>query len=140
MGTEHVAVAVAGGQVFTGEFAGQEEESSEQPPPAKQLRLSDFKEDVAPPDPPRTASDLPSNTRFDEYDANRIHPGDEGGDVDAFLNDFLPVLGTSAAANAGLKDNIHHFFEFLKSEVRELPKARQCMIMDSFFIQLTEAR
>jgi len=126
--TEHVAAAAQG---CKGEVAVvSQEEASEQPPPAKQLRLSDFKEDM-----------VATETKFEEYDANRMHPGEEGDDDDAFLDDFVPGTGAAGAvASAGPKDNIHHFFEFLKSEVRELPKARQCMIMDSFFIQLTEAR
>ena len=77
-----------------------------------------------------------------DYDANRIYPGenlDDDEEDDAFLDDFVPKSGGTSSTNDP-KDKVHHFFEFLKAEVRELPKARQLMIMDSFFIQLTEAR
>jgi len=120
----------------------EEEPVEDEPPPSKQLRLSDFKE----PPPPPTISPSSKDHSIDqdvynvvapEYDANTIQAGEAVEDDDSFLNDFIPPPGRG---DSGPKDKVHHFFEFLKAEVRELPKSRQLMIMDSFFIQLTEAR
>ena len=109
------------------------------PPPTKQLRLEDFKEAHT---AGGSASRPGAEASVEEYDANRIYPGEQMDDEeldDAFLDDFVPKSG-AAASSAAKADKVHHFFEFLKAEVRELPKARQLMLMDSFFIQLTEAR
>jgi len=69
------------------------------------------------------------------YDANWMHLRDKVSD--AFIGNFVPKRITSAAGIAtidGPKAKIHHFFQF-KPEVRYLSIARQCIIMDSFFIQ-----
>ena len=101
------------------------------PPPAKVLRLEDFN------DAPPGGYDFNDDAEM-LYDANKIELDPEDGNGDDYLNDFLPSDGQKHPA--GPKDKIHHYFEFLKAEVRDLPKARQQMLLESFFIQLTEAR
>jgi len=135
-----------------------QDQDEEDEPPRKMLRLQDFNDSPPPlPQRPLEVADFAGDAisaaaaALPIYNANRIDPGkagagggdgdddddeddEEGGD---FLSDFVSADGYRKGQT---KDKVHHFFEFLKAEVRELPRARQLMLMDSFFIQLTEAR